>query len=569
SSSITSTSMNMSDSHPDNHSARHGGELDPRLFEDVGRILDEPDSANDAVNEFTVDDVASRSHADRLDQGSSFESLEMLDQGVLAQLASHLSMPPAASSGVPDDAGEFTMPAAMPAGLPVDAVDLRQLLSDQTAPSLQPVSNSGMPAQMFAPPQPATGFGMPATTRHEEFDVPTIRNDFPILHQEIHGKPLIWFDNAATTQKPQSVIDAISNFYQRDNSNVHRGAHSLAARSTDAYEQARDKVRQFIGASSSEEIVFVRGTTEGINLVAQTFGRQNIGTGDEILLTTMEHHANIVPWQMLAEETGAVIREAPITGRGELDLERFGNLLGPKTRLVAFTQVSNALGTVLPVKEMVTMARRFDTRVLVDGAQSVPHMPVNVQEMDADFFVFSGHKLFAPTGVGVVYGKKELLETIPPWQGGGNMIESVSFEKTTYTGPPTKFEAGTGTLADAVGLGAAIDYLNSIGMDRIASYERTLTEYAMGRLAEVPGLRLIGTAPEKASVLSFVMDGLQPEDVARRLDLEGIAVRAGHHCAQPTMQRYGLTGTVRPSLAFYNTHDEIDRMIQALMQIGV
>ncbi|MBX3300963.1 MAG: cysteine desulfurase [Nitrospira sp.] len=395
-------------------------------------------------------------------------------------------------------------------------------------------------------------------------EVDAIRRDFPVLHQRVHGRPLIWFDNAATTQKPRGVIDATSRFYGRDNSNIHRAAHALAARATDLYEGGREKVRQFIGAADTKEIVFVRGTTEAVNLVAQTYGRAHIGRGDEILLTVMEHHANIVPWQILAEQTGALLRVAPINDAGELILEQFAPLLGPRTKLVAVTQVSNALGTINPVEAIIGMAHAQGIPVLVDGAQSAPHLPINVQAMGCDFFVFSGHKIFGPTGIGVLYGKAALLEEMPPYQGGGNMIKDVTFEKTTYQGAPQKFEAGTPDIAGVVGLGAAIDYLTRIGMPVIAAYEHELLEYATQALSSVRGLRPIGTAAVKASVLSFVMDGMPNEQIARHLDRHGIAVRAGHHCAQPTVRRFGLEGTVRPSLAFYNTRDEIDILVQAL-----
>ena len=398
-------------------------------------------------------------------------------------------------------------------------------------------------------------------------DIEAIRRDFPALHQSVHGKPLIWLDNAATTQKPQSVIDAIAQFYSRDNSNIHRGAHTLAFRSTELYEGARKKVQRFLGAADPKEIVFVRGTTEAVNLVAQTYGRAHIGQGDEILLTTMEHHANIVPWQMLAEQTGAVLRVAPINDAGELILDQFAALLTPCTKLVAVTQVSNALGTINPVEQLIAMAHAHGVPVLVDGAQSAPHIPVNVQAMDCDFFVFSGHKIFGPTGIGVLYGKAALLEEMPPWQGGGNMIQDVTFEKTTYQGIPQKFEAGTPNIAGVVGLGAAIDYLNQVGIPAIAAYEHELLTYATHALSLVRGLRPIGTAAAKASVLSFVMEGISNEKVARYLDQHGIAVRAGHHCAQPTVRRYGLTGTVRPSLALYNTQDEIDTLARVLRQL--
>jgi cysteine desulfurase/selenocysteine lyase len=396
------------------------------------------------------------------------------------------------------------------------------------------------------------------------FHVPTIRRDFPILNQQVHGKPLVWFDNAATTQKPQSVIDAVANFYAHDNSNIHRGAHTLAARATDAYEQARQKVQAFLGASSAKEIIFVRGTTEGINLVSQTYGRKFLQPGDEIVLTTLEHHANIVPWQMIAKEKGAVLRVVPITDRGEVMLEEYQSLLGPRTRLVALAQASNALGTVLPVAEMTQMAKRYNARVLIDGAQSVAHIPVNVQQLGCDFFVFSGHKIFAPTGIGVVYAKEDLLEIMPPWQGGGNMIRNVTFEETTYAEPPAKFEAGTPNIADAVGLGAALDYVGRLGLPNIARHEQELLRYATEQLVRIPGLRIIGTAPEKVGLVSLVLKDRKTEEVGRLLDQEGIAVRAGHHCAQPSLRRYDLESTVRPSFSLYNTREEIDRLVNAI-----
>lgn len=395
-------------------------------------------------------------------------------------------------------------------------------------------------------------------------EVESIRNDFPALQQRVNGHPLIWLDNAATTHKPRNVIDATSRFYGRDNSNIHRAAHTLAARATELYEGGREKVRQFIGAADAKEIVFVRGTTEAVNLVAQTYGRTNIGRGDEIILTTMEHHANIVPWQMLAEQTGAVLKVAPINDAGELILEQFAALLSPRTKLVAVTHVSNALGTINPVEAIIGLAHAQGIPVLVDGAQSAPHLPINVQTMDCDFFAFSGHKIFGPTGIGVLYGKAALLEEMPPYQGGGSMIKDVTFEKTTYHGIPQKFEAGTQDIAGVVGLGAAIDYLTRIGMPAIAAYEHELLEYATQALSSVRGLRPIGTASAKASVLSFVMKGIHNEQVAKHLDRYGIAVRAGHHCAQPTVRRFGLEGTVRPSLAFYNTREEIDILVRAL-----
>ena len=401
----------------------------------------------------------------------------------------------------------------------------------------------------------------------EGFDVLTIRKDFPVLHQKIHGKQLVWFDNAATTQKPLSVINAVAQFYANDNSNIHRGAHTLAARATDAYEGAREKIRQFIGASSASEIIYVRGTTEGINLVAQTWGRKFIQPGDEIVLSILEHHANIVPWQMVAQEKGARIKVVPVNDRGEIIMEEYTKLLGPRTKFVSLTQASNGLGTILPVREMIQLAKRFDAKVLIDGAQSVAHIPVNVQDLNADFFVFSGHKIFAPTGIGVVYGKRELLELMPPWQGGGNMIQDVRFEETIYNEPPAKFEAGTPSIGDAIGLGAALDYVRKIGLDNIARYEHELTEYATEKLIRIPGLRIIGTARNKVGVVSFVLNKLPNEEVGKLLDREGIAVRTGHHCSQPSLRRFGVEGTIRPSLAFYNTKEEIDRLADVINHI--
>lgn len=398
-------------------------------------------------------------------------------------------------------------------------------------------------------------------------DIPTIRKEFPALHQKIHGKPLVWFDNAATTQKPQSVIDAISHYYSHDNSNIHRGAHTLAARSTDAFEAARTKVQNFLGASSSKEIIFVRGTTEGINLVAQTYGRKFLQPGDEIILSTLEHHANIVPWQMVAKEKGAIIRVIPVNDRGEIMLEAYQALLGPRTRLVSLAHASNSLGTILPVAEMTAMAKRYGARVLIDGAQSVSHIPVNVQQIGCDFYVFSGHKIFGPTGIGAVFASLELQEIMPPWQGGGNMIRTVTFEETTYSDPPAKFEAGTPNVADTVGLGAALDYVSRLGLTNIAKYEHELLEYATEQLARIDGLRIFGTAADKVGVLSFVLHNRKTEEVGKMLDQEGIAVRAGHHCSQPSLRRFGVEATVRPSLAFYNTFEEIDRLADAVKRI--
>lgn len=399
------------------------------------------------------------------------------------------------------------------------------------------------------------------------FDVPAIREDFPVLRQKVNGKPLAWMDNAATTQKPQSVIDALSHFYSNDYSNIHRGAHTLAARATDAYEKAREKVQAFVGASSIKEIVFVRGTTEGINLVANTYGRKFLGPGDEIVLSMLEHHAQIVPWQMIAKEKGANLRIIPVNDRGEVMLEEYQKILGPRTKVVALTQASNSLGTILPVEEMTQMAKRYGARVIIDGAQSVAHIPVNVQSMGADFFVFSGHKIFAPTGIGAVFIKEELHDVLPPWQGGGNMIKNVTFEETSYAEAPARFEAGTPSIGDAVGLGAALDYVNRIGLPNIAAYEHKLLEYATEGLSKINGLRIIGTAREKVSVISFVLPNRRTEDVGRYLNQEGIAVRAGHHCSQPSLRRFGLESTVRPSLSLYNTYDEIDRLVAAVQRL--
>jgi cysteine desulfurase/selenocysteine lyase len=399
------------------------------------------------------------------------------------------------------------------------------------------------------------------------FDVNAIRKDFPILRELVNGRPLIWLDNAATTQKPQPVIDRISYFYQHENSNIHRAAHELAARATDAYEGARKKVQGFLNAGSVNEIVFVRGATEAINLVAKSWGEQYLQTGDEIILSHLEHHANIVPWQQLAERKGLKLKVIPVDDTGQLLLNEYGNLLNNRTKLVAVTQVSNALGTITPVKQLAAMAHDAGAKILVDGAQSVSHMPVDVRDIDADWFVFSGHKVFAPTGIGVLYGKEALLNGTIPWQGGGNMIKDVTFEHTEYQQAPGRFEAGTGNIADAVGLGAAIDYVTRIGMQRIDAYEHYLLAYATRLLKEVPGLRLVGTALQKASVLSFVLDGFTNDQVGQALNKEGIAVRTGHHCAQPILRRFGLESSVRPSLAFYNTCAEVDTLVNVLHRL--
>ena len=403
---------------------------------------------------------------------------------------------------------------------------------------------------------------------HPPFDVNAIRRDFPILQERVNGRQLVWFDNAATTHKPQAVIDRLAYFYAHENSNIHRAAHALAGRATDAYEAARSKVQRFIGAASPEEIIFVRGTTEAINLLAKTWGVQNVGEGDEIIVSHLEHHANIVPWQQLAAQTGAKLRVIPVDDSGQVLLDEYRRLLNDRTKIVSVTQVSNALGTVVPVKEIVELAHRAGAKALVDGAQSVSHMRVDVQALDADFFVFSGHKVFGPTGIGVVYGKRAILEDMPPWQGGGNMIADVTFERTVFQPPPNRFEAGTGNIADAVGLGAAIDYVQRVGIENIARYEHDLLAYATSVLQPVPGVRLIGTARDKASVLSFVLKGYETEEVGQALNEEGIAVRSGHHCAQPILRRFGVEATVRPSLAFYNTCDEVDALVSVVRRLS-
>ena len=405
---------------------------------------------------------------------------------------------------------------------------------------------------------------MPSAT---SLDVTAIRKDFPILAQQVHGKPLVYLDNAATSQKPKCVIEALTRFYQMDNANIHRGVHQLSERSTQSYEAARGKVQRFLNAASTREIIFVRGATEGINLVAQTYGRTRVSAGDEIVISALEHHSNIVPWQMLCEEKGAVLRVIPINDRGEVEFDQFEKLLNHRTRLVAVSHVSNALGTINPVREIVKTAHGWNVPVLIDGAQAVPHIGVDVRSLACDFYVFSGHKVFGPTGIGVLYGREQLLKDMPPWQGGGDMIRSVTFEKTTYNDLPYKFEAGTPDIAGVIGLGAAIDYLDQIGMDVVAAHERDLLEYGTRALESISGLRLIGVAREKAGVLSFVIDGVHPHDAGTILDREGVAVRAGHHCAQPVMDRFGLSGTTRASLAFYNTREDIDALVAGIQKV--
>ncbi|NVJ18397.1 cysteine desulfurase [Myxococcus sp. AM010] len=399
------------------------------------------------------------------------------------------------------------------------------------------------------------------------FDVKKVREDFPILHQEVRGRPLVYLDSAATAQKPQAVIDALVRFYQHDNANVHRGVHVLSERATEAYEGARETVRRFINARDAKEVVFVRGTTEAINLVAQTYGRKHIGAGDEVLITQMEHHANIVPWRMLCEQTGAVLKVIPVDDRGELVLDAVDALLTERTRILAVTQVSNALGTVVPVKELTRRAHAKGIPVLVDGAQAVTHFPVDVQDLGCDFYAFSGHKMFGPTGIGVLYGRKELLEAMPPYQGGGDMILSVTMEKVTYNRVPYRFEAGTPNLEGAVGLAAAIRYLEALGMEHVAAHDRALLAYATQALESVPGLRMVGTAREKSAVLSFMLADIHPHDVGTILDREGICIRTGHHCAQPVMQHFKVPATSRASLALYNTREDVDALVRGLHKV--
>ena len=399
------------------------------------------------------------------------------------------------------------------------------------------------------------------------FDVDKVREDFPVLKQRIHGEPLVYLDNAATAQKPFAVIEAIRKFYEVDCANIHRGVHELSQRSTAAYEETRSKAKRFLNARAKNEVIFVRGATEGINLVASSWGRKNVKAGDEIVISALEHHSNIVPWQMLCEEKDAKLRVIPMDDRGELLLDEYEKLLGPRTRMVAVGHVSNALGTINPVRQIVEMAHRAGALALIDGAQAAPHMKIDVQALDADFYAFSGHKVFGPTGTGILYGKARLLNAMPPYQGGGDMIKTVTFEKTTYADLPYKFEAGTPNIAGGIGLGAALDYVTRIGLDKIAAYEHELLLYATETLARIPGLRLIGTAREKAAVLSFVIEGIHPHDIGTVLDREGIAVRTGHHCAQPVMDWFHVPATTRASLAFYNTREEIDALAAGLAKV--
>lgn len=401
-----------------------------------------------------------------------------------------------------------------------------------------------------------------------EYDVWRVREDFPLLREQMHGNPLVYLDNANTTQKPQTVIDTLTHYYTDSNANIHRGTYVLSEHATRLYEGGRAKVADFLNARDAHEIIFVRNATEGINLVAQSYGRKNIGEGDEIVISAMEHHANIVPWQFLCEQTGAVLRVIPVNDAGELLMDEYEKLLGPRTKFVSVVHMSNALGTVNPIKRIIEMAHAHGAPVLIDAAQSAYHKTIDVQELDCDFLVFSGHKLYGPTGIGVLYGKRELLDAMPPWQGGGDMIRSVTFEKTTFNDVPYKFEAGTPHIAGGVGLGAAIDYIQSLGMDAIAAHEQDLLRYATDELNAVPDLRIIGTAQEKASVISFVMGDVHPHDIGTILDQEGVAIRTGHHCAQPVMRRYGVPATARVSLGCYNTREEIDILVRSLHKVS-
>jgi cysteine desulfurase/selenocysteine lyase len=406
-----------------------------------------------------------------------------------------------------------------------------------------------------------------ANVANQGFDVAKIRRDFPILSRDVRGKKLVYLDNAATSQKPQAVIDAVKRYYEQENANIHRGVHFLSELATAEHDRARETIKNFINAESSREIIFVRGTTEAINLVAQTYGRTHVGAGDEVLITAMEHHSNIVPWQLLCEEKRAKLRVAPINDDGELVLQEYEKLLGPRTKMVAVPHVSNALGSVNPLAKIIELAHAKNIPVLVDGAQAVPHMKVDVRALDADFYAFSSHKMFGPLGIGILHGKAAFLEAMPPYQGGGDMISSVTFEKTTYNRLPFKFEAGTPDVGGAIGFGVAIEYLNRVGMDNIAEYEHELLAYAVRTISGVPGVKLIGTAKERAGVLSFVLEGVHPHDVGTILDQEGIAIRTGHHCAQPIMQRFGIPATARASFAFYNTKEEVDALAQGIQRV--
>ncbi|RMX08813.1 cysteine desulfurase [Corticibacter populi] len=441
------------------------------------------------------------------------------------------------------------------------------------APQYYFVDSVVLPSGYVTPAKPHPHGGAQAVPQAERghrpaFDVNAVRRDFPILSERVNGKQLVWLDNAATTHKPRQVIERISHFYEHENSNIHRAAHELAARATDAYEHAREVVRRFINAPDVNEVIFLRGTTEAINLVAKAWGGQHVGEGDEIIVSHLEHHANIVPWQQLAQAKGAKLRVIPVDDQGQVRLDEYQKLINDRTKIVSVAHVSNTLGTVVPVKQIVEIAKRRGITTVIDGAQSIAHTPVDVQDFGADFFVFSGHKIFGPTGIGVLWGRRAVLEDTPPWQGGGNMIADVTFEKTVFQPLPNTFEAGTGNIADAVGLGAALEYVERLGIENISQYEHSLVDYGMAQLGAIPGLRLIGTVPGKASVLSFVLDGYSTDEVGQVLNSEGIAVRTGHHCAQPILRRFGVETAVRPSLAFYNTFGEIDQLVAIIRRLA-
>lgn len=529
--------------------------------------------ASDGVPQATAADAATLRPAAPAADGAvpqagstaaSHAGLDALSQQAVAALGN--SGPASGTPFVPGiPAGLLAAPAAPAAALPGS--------SHPAAPQFYFVDAVQLPSG-FVTPTKAHPHGEQASTpqaqadRHTGFDVQAVRRDFPILQERIHGKPLVWLDNAATTHKPRQVIERIAHFYAHENSNIHRAAHTLAARATDAYEHAREVVRRFIHAPDVNEVIFVRGTTEAINLVAKAWGGQNVGEGNEIIVSHLEHHANIVPWQQLAQAKGAKLRVIPVDDQGQIGLDAYDKLLNDRTKIVAIGHVSNVLGTVVPVKEVVARARARGITTLVDGAQSIAHTPVDVQDIGADFFVFSGHKIFAPTGIGVLWGRRAVLEAMPPWQGGGNMIADMTFEKTVFQPLPNTFEAGTGNIADAVGLGAALEYVERIGIAAISRYEHALVDYGMQQLATIPGLRLIGTVPGIASVLSFTLEGYTTEEVGKALNAEGIAVRTGHHCAQHILRRFGVETSVRPSLAFYNTFEEVDLLVKEVRKLA-
>ena len=504
-------------------------------------------------------DGANPSQAPAANTSSAPAGLDALSQQAVQALSSGVARP----SFV--DVPHLDLGASQPAA-PASAAAVG------TAPQFYFVDAVTLPSGFVTPAKPHPHAEAQATRsqadRHPGFDVNAVRRDFPILQERINGKQLVWLDNAATTHKPRQVIERIAHFYEHENSNIHRAAHTLAARATDAYEHAREVVRRFINAPDVNEVIFVRGTTEAINLVAKSWGGHNVGEGDEIIVSHLEHHANIVPWQQLAQAKGAKLRVIPVDDQGQIRLHEYEKLLNDRTKIVAIGHVSNVLGTVVPVKEVVVRAKARGITTLIDGAQSIAHTPVDVQDLGADFFVFSGHKIFAPTGIGALWGRRAVLEAMPPWQGGGNMIADVTFEKTVFQPLPNTFEAGTGNIADAVGLGAALEYVERIGIENISRYEHALVDYGMQQLATIPGLRLIGTVPGKASVLSFTLEGYTTDEVGKALNAEGIAVRTGHHCAQPILRRFGVETAVRPSVAFYNTFEEIDLLVNEVRKLA-